>query len=157
MGLAWDAKRAQLLPLDGDLRCRLRDEVMQSLEPGLIDALQAAAAADVACSGSRGGESRLARRRSQFRAECAALLDRKTEVTQIHHERATELRREVMLFEAIEYLELQLANGNTAHPGTGATQIRTALHMLETAEKHAPADAVERLRERLDRLQVCLL
>lgn len=151
--LAWDETQGKLMPLDASLRRRLQTDVLEMMQPGLIAALQAAAASD-GCSRGVPGETALARRRSLLRADCASLLDRKTEVTQAHHERAQELRREVMLFEAVEYLELQAtAPGRTAC----ATQIRTALFMLDEAESVAPADAIERLRERLDRLSARLL
>ena len=51
------------------------------------------------------------------------------------------MRREVMLFEAVEYLELHAAE-------ISATQISSALHMLEVAEPVAAPEAIERLRER---------
>jgi len=52
-----------------------------------------------------------------------------------------------MLFEAVEYLEMQEARGEAI-----VNQVRTALHMLAIAAPCAPTDAVERLRERLSRL-----
>jgi len=137
--LAWDHSKGNLVQLDAALRRRLKDEVVQSMEAGLIAALQSAA------RGDQHGESSLQRRRSLLRADCSALLDQKTEATQAHHERMAELRREVMLFEAVEYLELHGAAVNS-------TQVRTAYYMLQEAEPCAPLDAIERLRERLSRL-----
>ena len=75
--------------------------------------------------------------------DCGHLLEMKTEVTQSHFEKAAELRREVMLFEAVDYLELH---------ETSKAQVLSALHMLKVVEKIAPADALERLRSRLGRL-----
>merc|ERR1719310_1182446 len=107
------------------------------MEPGLIIALQAAAA---------GPQISLKRRRARLHSECAALLDLKTEATQEHQERAAGLRREAVLFEAIEHLE---ANSSEA----SATQVRIALAMFQQLEAAAPIDAVERLRVRIERLQ----
>lgn len=76
--------------------------------------------------------------------DCRHLLEMKTEVTQSHFERAAELRREVMLFEAVDYLELRLHEISKA-------QVLSALHMLKLVEQIAPADALERLRSRLGR------
>jgi len=138
--LAWDSSQRCLVPLDEKLRSNLCLQALSNMEPVLMDALKAASTAEAA-----GCEDLLSRRTRQFRTDCAALLDRKTETTQAHQERTMELRREVMLFEAVEYLEL--------HPlVTSTTQVRTALHMLEMVEAIAPLDAVERLRIRLDRL-----
>lgn len=139
--LAWDAAAGRLVRLDGPLRRRLAAEALAAMEAGLLATLRAVAAAATAGTPGRG---QLAERTARLRAECAALLDRKTEATQAHQELATELRREVMLFEAVEYLELQEARGEA-----GATQVRSALHMLDLAAPVAPADALERLRERL--------
>eukprot|EP00913_Durusdinium_trenchii_P028945 g27139.t1 len=79
-------------------------------------------------------EDALQARTEQLMKECRQLLETKTEVTQTHFERAAELRREVMLFEAVEYLELH------------SSEVLSALQMLKMVEKIAPADALERLR-----------
>eukprot|EP00928_Gymnodinium_smaydae_P039546 TRINITY_DN26994_c0_g1_i1.p1 TRINITY_DN26994_c0_g1~~TRINITY_DN26994_c0_g1_i1.p1 ORF type:complete len:685 (-),score=138.07 TRINITY_DN26994_c0_g1_i1:75-2129(-) len=143
--LAWDASRGCLAPLDADLRRKLCDEVCTSMEQGLIAALQAASLP----LGSAPEESHK-RRRSMHRSDCAMLLDRKTELTQAHHERAMELRREVMLFEAVEYLELHMTSASP-------TQVRSAHHMLDLAAGAVPSDAAERLRERLAKLAEALV
>lgn len=72
--------------------------------------------------------------------------------TQQHQERTVELRRDVMLFEAVEYLEMRGS-------AVSATQVRTALHMLEIVhvEGLAPPDATDRLRARLETLARGLL
>jgi len=127
-----------LVQLDAQLRHRLFDEARDSLESSFISALMAASA-DAEASDS------LADRTLRFRAECGALLDKKTEATQAYQEQLEEVRREVMLFEAVEYLELHAAE-------ISATQISSALHMLEVAEPVAAPEAIERLRERLDRV-----
>mmetsp|Transcript_121730 Transcript_121730/g.271842 ORF Transcript_121730/g.271842 Transcript_121730/m.271842 type:complete len:260 (-) Transcript_121730:35-814(-) len=138
---AWDATAQRLVPLDAALRQRLSGAALEGMEEGLLAALQAAAAAGDGAA----AEAQLERRRVELQGQCAALLARKTEATQAYQERATELRREVMLFEAVEFLELHSAE-------TSTTQVRTALHMLESVVSLAPMDAVERLRERLGRL-----
>merc|ERR1719456_1988166 len=102
----------------------------------------------LALAGSAGGKRKielLELRVSELRTECHVLLDRKTEATQSHQERMEELRREVMLFEAVEFLELHSSEVTT-------TQLRTAFHMLDTVESEVPVDARERLRHRLERL-----
>jgi len=137
--LAWDAEVRHLVALDEHLRQRLTREALDGMELGLVASLREAA------SGGTETARRLSARRARLRAECAALLDRKTEATQAHQERASELRREVMLFEAVEYLELHAAEAST-------TQVRTAMHMLRAAAPAAPSDAVERLRDRLGHL-----
>merc|ERR1712124_138767 len=100
-----------------ELRQRLTDEAMAVMELRLPSALQAACA-------DRQGQAKLAERTERLRKDCGALLDCKTEATQVHHERASELRREVMLFEAVEYLELHAKD-------VTATQVGSVLHMLE--------------------------
>jgi len=134
---AWDADKQRLVRLDAELHCRLRDEAVQSMELGLPAALQAAAIHD-----AETGERLLTERAATFRLDCSGLLARKTELTQEHQERMEQLRREVMLFEAVEYLELRGKD-------VSATQVRTALYMLDSAEGVAPPEAVERLRARL--------
>lgn len=142
-GLAWDQQEGKLVPLDAARQGRLVGEALDGVEFSLIDALKAAAVSGPC------GEDLLLRRTAHFRCECAVLLDRKTEATQMHQEQAMEYRREVMLFEAVEYLELQAA-------AAGPTQIRTALHMLDMVAPVAPPDAIEALRPRLDRLALQL-
>lgn len=139
--LVWDSALGKLVPLDDQLRRHLCEEASRQMEYGFIEALQAAAAG----ASAHAEQQLLSRRRSLLRSECAALLDRKTEATQQHQERTMELRREVMLFEAVEYLEM-------VSSGVSATQVRTALHMLETVEVEglAPPDALERVRARLE-------
>jgi len=136
--LAWDAEEQSLVPLSACLCEKLSAEAVGCMEMGLVDAFRDAASAE----GSH-GESTLSRRTAIFRAECAALLDKKTEATQSHHERMEDLRREVMLFEAVEYLELHSKDAS-------ATQIRTARYMLSAAEEVAPPEALVRLRSRLE-------
>jgi len=138
--LAWDSKARCLVPLGTELKQRLAQEALESMECAMMIALRHAAPEP-----SSDSMARLAARQVQLRAECAVLLERKTDVTQAHQERAAELRREVMLFEAVEYLELQ---GGTA----SVTQVRTALHMLDEAAHLTPSDATERLRARLNRI-----
>jgi len=142
--LAWDPIDEQLTPLDETLRQELSAQALCNMEVGFIEALKVAS-----CSEGPQGEELLAQRTSCLRNECATLLDRKTEATQMHHERSFELRREVMLFEAVEYLEL--------HADVSSTQIRSAQHMLEVVEPMAPLEALVRLRARLDRLACGML
>lgn len=137
--MAWDPEANSLAPLDSSLRVRLRHCVEAAIEPGLEAALREA------CVDGPVAEATLRRRTKELRAECSALLERKTEATQVHQERATELRREVMLFEAVDLLE-GLKSESCVLP------VRTALHMLEEAAATAPLDAMERLQERLGRL-----
>lgn len=133
---AWDAIAQQLVPLSEELRHRLSEEVRRKMEPGLIHALQAAAC----------GYYRVLRRRSaRLRSECTALLELKTEVTREHQDRAASMRREAVLFQAVEYLESQPMDACIA-------QVRVAQHMFELVEPTAPKDAVLRLRERLEYL-----
>jgi hypothetical protein len=138
--LAWDSKEQRLVPLGTELKQRLAREALESMECAMMISLRNAAPEP-----SPDSMARLAARRVQLRAECAVLLERKTDVTQAHQECAAELRREVMLFEAVEYLEMQ---GGTA----SVTQVRTALHMLDIAAHLTPSDATERLRARLNRI-----
>jgi len=138
--LAWDSKAQCLMPLGAELKQRLARDALESMECAMLISLRNAAAEP-----SPDSMARLAARQVQLRAECAALLDRKTDITQAHQERAAELRREVMLFEAVEYLELQAGTASV-------TQVRTALHMLDVAAHVTPLDATERLRARLNRI-----
>jgi len=124
---AWDAEKEQLMPLDAQFRKRLDEEVWRKMEPGLFAALKVAAAS--------APHSPLRRRRMHLRSECAALLELKTEVTEAHQKRAEQLRREVVLFQALEYLELRL-------PNVSDMQLRTAFFMFEVVGPTAPADAV---------------
>ncbi|CAE7897602.1 hypothetical protein AK812_SmicGene35856 [Symbiodinium microadriaticum] len=140
--LAWDAGRQMLVPLDPHLRLRLQNEVLEAMQLRLPQALCSAA---LAAADWPKSEESLVKKTAHLLNECSKLLERKTQVTQDHHERAAELRREVMLFEAVEYLELNAAEATP-------TQVSSALHMLEVATAVAPADALERLRYRLGRL-----
>ncbi|CAE7452644.1 unnamed protein product [Symbiodinium natans] len=140
--LAWDASRQMLVPLDPHLRLRLQNEVLEAMQLRLPQALCTAA---VAAADWPKSEESLVKTTAHLLNECGKLLERKTQATQDHHERAAELRREVMLFEAVEYLELNAAEATP-------TQVSSALHMLEVATAVAPADALERLRHRLARL-----
>lgn len=137
--LAWDPSQKRLIPLDKGVREELCAKALVSMEVGLIESLQAVATAESAQS-----EGLLAIRTGRLRSDCAALLQRKTQATQVHQE-CTRLR-EVMLFEAVEHLELR------ASVDVSKTQIRSALHMVEMVESITPPEAVERLRARLDHL-----
>jgi len=139
--LAWDPAERRLVPLDSELRDNLCAQALASMEGGLIESLKAVAAAD-----SLQGQEVLKKRTGRLQNECAALLERKTEATQVHQERTTELRRDVMVFEAVEHLELRAAID------LSTTQVRSALHMLQIVESMAPPDSVERLRARLHHL-----
>merc|ERR1712151_143202 len=126
-------------PLDARLQARLSREISRRLEPCLISALKVAAAS--------APRTPLKRRRTRLRSECAVLLDLKTEVTEAHEERAAQLRREVILYDALEYLEMR-------SPNITEGQIYTAFSMLDVVEcePNTPADAADQLRKRLDRL-----
>eukprot|EP00928_Gymnodinium_smaydae_P077468 TRINITY_DN6080_c2_g1_i1.p1 TRINITY_DN6080_c2_g1~~TRINITY_DN6080_c2_g1_i1.p1 ORF type:complete len:332 (+),score=71.71 TRINITY_DN6080_c2_g1_i1:625-1620(+) len=137
---AWDESAGQLLPLNDELRARFVEEMARKMEAGLMLALRAAAA----CT----ARTPLRRRRTRLRSECAALLELKTEATEEHQERAAGLRREVVLFDVLDHLELRAQFATE-------TQILTALRMLEVVEVSAPLDAVDRLRGRLQQLARC--
>lgn len=139
----WDASEHRLLPLDDVQRQLLREKVFDDMQPGLRNALDAAASA--ACLPLDRAAAMLECRVSALQGDCAALLERKTEATQAHQEGMEELRREVMLFEVVEYLELQSEQRSP-------TQVRTALYMLDAAEPRAPQEVIARLRKRLDEL-----
>lgn len=132
----WEADQQQLVPLDGPLCERMSQEVCRRMEPGFILALQAAAV-------DGGPQSTLTRRHARLRSECTTLLDLKTKATQEHQEQAIKRCREVVLFQVTKYLESSVLAVST-------TQVRTALSMFKVVEATAPADAVERLRERLN-------
>lgn len=139
--LAWDETQSLLVPLDRSLREDLCDKALVSMETGIMESLKAAALEHSPCA-----EERLMARTDSLRSQCAALLARKTEVTQVHQERTMQLRREVMLFEAVEHLELR------AESDVSTTQIRSARYMVDFVEPLTPPEAVQRLRVRLDRL-----
>lgn len=136
--LAWDAEDQRLVPLDAPRRAQMSEEICRRMEPGFVLALQAATA-------GAGPRNLLPRRHARLRSECATLLDLKTEATHEHYEKASKLRREVVLFQVMEHLE-------SSALGATATQSRTALSMFDAVEATAPTDAVERLRERLNHL-----
>eukprot|EP00434_Breviolum_minutum_P026200 symbB.v1.2.023161.t1/scaffold2099.1/size89596/8 len=117
--LAWDVERQGLAPLEPLLRLRLHNEVLTKMEQRLPAALCTAATA----VSQWPSEELLLARTETLMKDCGRLLETKTEVTQVHFEKAAELRREVMLFEAVEYLEL--------HPEASATQVLSALQMLK--------------------------
>ncbi|CAJ1399673.1 unnamed protein product [Effrenium voratum] len=127
--LAWDAQRQALAPLDPLLRLRLQNEVLTEMELRLPQALRTAASA---AADWPAGEAALHSRTESLLQDCRKLLESKTEVTQAHNEKADELRRESIVFEAVRYLEMQ---------GAVPTQVRTALHMLKVVELFAPARA----------------
>merc|ERR1712151_952294 len=131
-------------PLDARLQARLSREISRRLEPCLISALKVAAAS--------APRTPLRRRKTRLRSECAVLLDLKTEVTEAHEERAAKLRREVILFDILDYLELHL-------PEVSEAQIHTVFSMLDAVEGEpsTPAGAAAQLRKRLDRVAGTLL
>ncbi|CAL1130221.1 unnamed protein product, partial [Cladocopium goreaui] len=124
--LAWDVERQCLAPLEPMLRLRLHNEVLTQIERRLPSALCTAAKA---CS-AWPCEEQLSTRTESLMKDCGRLLETKTEVTQVHFEKAAELRREVMLFEAVEYLELHSAEAS-------ATQVLSALQMLKASRRAA--------------------
>ncbi|CAE7254179.1 unnamed protein product, partial [Symbiodinium necroappetens] len=134
--LAWDAGRQMLVPLDPHLRLRLQNEVLEAMQLRLPQALCSAA---LAAADWPKSEESLVKKTAHLLNECSKLLERKTQVTQDHHERAAELRREVMLFEAVEYLELNAAEATP-------TQVSSALHMLEVATAVAPVGPMAEVR-----------
>jgi hypothetical protein len=144
--LVWDPNQQCLIPLDKRLREDLCSKALCSMETGLVESLKAAAAREECPE----DEQLLSERTKRLRGQCAALLDRKTDATQVLEERTMKLRREVMLFEAVEHLELH------GSAGVSITQVRSAMHMVDMVEPIAPPEAVQRLRARLDRLAIGL-
>jgi len=139
--VAWDENRRCLAPLTPDLFEHLTNQAVEHMELGLHSALVVASTAEEGPS----VEASLSRRAAVFRAECAALLATKTEMTQTHQERMESLRREVMLYEAVEYLELNA-------PSVSTTQIRTTLHMLNLMDGDEAPEGLDRLRKRINAL-----
>jgi len=138
--MAWDDARGCLQPLDATLRRHLLDGAIGSTERSLVAALCAAA-------GARGPDSEefLVQHAASLRAECEALLRRKTQITEIHQEQTRGLRPEVILFEALAQLE------RGPEPAVPA-QLRAAARMLAEVERTCDPDAVDLLRRRLARL-----
>jgi len=136
--IAWDDERRCLAPLDAELYWHLSNEAVEHLEGGLYGALASASTAEEGPS----VEAALSRRAAVFRNDCAALLAVKTEMTQNHQERMESLRREVMLYEAVEYLELNVQL-------VSQTQIRTTLHLLDLMDGDEAPEGLDRLRSRV--------
>jgi len=138
--LAWDVALGQLAPLDAALSRRLLDGAVSCTERCLGGALAAAAAE------GPGGQELLEQRAAKLRMDCEVLLRRKTEMTQAHQEQVNGLMPEVILFEALDFLE-------RSGRGASAPQLRAAERMFGEAQRAAPPEAVEQLQRRLAHLR----
>lgn len=138
--LAWDADRGCLQPLNAALRRRLLDVAVSSTEGNLAAALRAAAGAE-----GPDGEELLERRAASLRAECEALLRRKTLMTQTHQEQTRGLRPENILFEALCCLERRIG-------AVAPVQLHAAERMFAEVERTSDPEAVEHFQRRLARL-----